>query len=71
MITVILMQSEKSGHPVVTANSKVVMEQLLGNSVETCFATTTMVTVEIKQAWKNVFIMGCLSRYYPHTIKIM
>ena len=46
MITHILKQSEKSGHPVVAANSKVIMEQLLGNSMETCFTTTTTVTVE-------------------------
>ena len=39
MITVILKQSEKSGHPVVTANSKVIMEQFLRNSMETCFTT--------------------------------
>ena len=46
LITDILKQSEKSGHPVVAANLKVIMEQLLGNSMETCFTTTTTVTVE-------------------------
>ena len=46
LFTEIVKQSEKSGHPAAAANSKVMMEQLLGNSMETFFTTTTTVKVE-------------------------
>ena len=65
MITDILKQSEKSGHPVVTANSKVIMEQLLGNSVETCFATTTTVTAEKKTSLEKCVHYGVFVKVLP------